>query len=100
MSFMQNYLGFSGSIKERGAFYQPLGDSKTSFVDTRDIAAVAVIALTKSREHEIKTYNITGPEAISNYDIANILSNTTCRKITYVDISDEDARKGMKGAFI
>lgn len=74
MSFMQNYLGLSDSIKTRSVFYQPLGDSKTSFVDTRDIAALTVEALTKSREHENKAYNVTGPEAVSNYEIANILS--------------------------
>lgn len=96
MSFMQNYLGLSDSIKTRGVFYQSLGDSKTSFVDTRDIAAVAVEALTKSRAHENKAYNVTGPEAVSNYEIANILSEILGRKVTYVDISDEDARKAMK----
>jgi uncharacterized protein YbjT (DUF2867 family) len=96
MSFMQNYLGLSDSIKTRSVFYQPLGDSKTSFVDTRDIAAVAVGALTKSREHENKAYNVTGPEAVSNYEIANILSEILGRKVTYVDISDDDARKAMK----
>jgi uncharacterized protein YbjT (DUF2867 family) len=95
MSFMQNYLGLSNSIKSQGVFYSPLIDSRTSFVDLRDIAAVAVEALTKSG-HENKAYNITGPEAVSNYDIANILSKTTGRKITYVNISDDDARKGMK----
>jgi uncharacterized protein YbjT (DUF2867 family) len=95
MSFMQNYLGLSNSIKSQGVFYSPLIDSRTSFVDVRDIAAVAVEALTKSG-HENKAYNITGPEAVSNYDIANILSKTTGRKITYVNISDDDARKGMK----
>jgi uncharacterized protein YbjT (DUF2867 family) len=95
MSFMQNYLGLNNSIKSQGVFYAPLIDSRTSFVDVRDIAAVAVEALTKSR-HENKTYNITGPEAVSNYDIADILSKTTGRKITYVNISDDDARKGMK----
>jgi uncharacterized protein YbjT (DUF2867 family) len=95
MSFMQNYLGLSNSIKSQGVFYTPLIDSRTSFVDLRDIAAVAVEALTKSG-HENKAYNITGPEAVSNYDIANILSKTTGRKITYVNISDDDARKGMK----
>jgi uncharacterized protein YbjT (DUF2867 family) len=96
MSFMQNYLGLSDSIKTRSVFYQPLGDSKTSFVDTRDIAAVAVGALTKSREHENKAYNVTGPEAVSNYEIANILSEILGRKVTYIDISDDDARKAMK----
>jgi uncharacterized protein YbjT (DUF2867 family) len=95
MSFMQNYLGHSDSIKSQGVFYAPLIDSRTSFVDVRDIAAVAVEALTKSG-HENKAYNITGPEAVSNYDIANILSKTTDRKITYVNISDDEARKGMK----
>jgi uncharacterized protein YbjT (DUF2867 family) len=95
MSFMQNYLGLSDSIKSQGVFYAPLIDSRTSFVDVRDIAAVAVETLTKSG-HENKAYNITGPEAVSNYDIANILSKTTGRKITYVNISDDDARKGMK----
>jgi uncharacterized protein YbjT (DUF2867 family) len=95
MSFMQNYLGLSNSIKSQGVFYAPLKDSRTSFVDVRDIAAVAVEALTKSG-HENKAYDITGPEAVSNYDIANILSKTTGRKITYVNISDDDARKGMK----
>jgi uncharacterized protein YbjT (DUF2867 family) len=95
MSFMQNYLGLSNSIKSQGVFYAPLIDSRTSFVDVRDIAAVAVEALTKSG-HENKAYDITGPEAVSNYDIANILSKTTGRKITYINISDDDARKGMK----
>jgi uncharacterized protein YbjT (DUF2867 family) len=94
-SFMQNYLGFANSIKSQGVFYAPLADSRSSFVDTRDIAAVAVEALTKSG-HENKAYNITGPEAVSNYDIANILSKITGTKVTYVNVSDDDACKEMK----
>src|SRR5919198_337065 len=92
---MQNYLGFANSIKSQGVFYAPLADSRSSFVDTRDIAAVAVEALTKSG-HENKAYNITGPEAVSNYDIANILSKITGTKVTYVNVSDDDACKEMK----
>jgi uncharacterized protein YbjT (DUF2867 family) len=94
-SFMQNYLGFANSIKLQGVFYAPLADSRSSFVDVRDIAAVAVQALTQGG-YENKAYNITGPEAVSNYDIANILSKSTGRKITYVNVSDDDARKEMK----
>lgn len=97
MPFMQNYLGFD-SIRTQGMFSIPVGDSKTSFVDTRDIAAVAVQALTKSNEHMNKVYNITGPEAISNYEIAEILSNIAKKKITYVDVSDNDARRRMKNS--
>lgn len=91
-SFMQNYLGYVDSIKSQGIFYAPLADSKSSFVDVRDIAAVAVEALAHDG-HENKAYNITGPLAVSNYDIAHILSKITGREITYVNVSDEDARR-------
>ena len=42
------------------------------------------------------SYNIRGPVAISNYEIAEILSGVVGKKIAYVDVSDNDARKGMK----
>src|ERR671933_469429 len=48
--FMQNFVTFySNFIKTQGAFYVPAGDAKASFVDVRDIAAVAVQALVGSR---------------------------------------------------
>jgi len=98
MSFMQNYLGLADSIRTLGTFSFPLGDSKTSFVDTRDIAAAAVQALTNSNEHRDKAYNITGPAAISNYEIADILSNIADKKVTYVDVSINGTRNVMKNA--
>ena len=63
-SFMQNYVHFSAlTVKEQNVFYQPIGDGKVPSVDTRDIAAVALAALTNSRKHADKAYEITGPEA-------------------------------------
>src|SRR5919197_5687476 len=48
--FMQNFITFySHFIKTQGAFYVPAGDAKASFVDVRDIAAVAVQALSRNR---------------------------------------------------
>ena len=39
---MQNFINFFGqTIKTQNAFYLPVGDGKVSFVDVRDIAAVA-----------------------------------------------------------
>lgn len=97
--FMQNFVNFfSQSIKEQGAFYLPAGDGRVSFVDVRDIASVAVQTLTKNNvgRHNGKAYNITGPEAISYGDVARILSDQLGKKISYVDISEDAARKGMK----
>jgi uncharacterized protein YbjT (DUF2867 family) len=39
-AFMQNFVNYYG-IKNKNAFYLPAGDGKISFVDARDIAAVA-----------------------------------------------------------
>jgi uncharacterized protein YbjT (DUF2867 family) len=95
--FMQNFINFhSPSIKENNAFYIPLEDAKVSLVDVRDIAAVAVKSLTDEDRHKNKTYLITGPEALSYHQVAEILSNRTERKINYVNISDEEARAVMK----
>jgi uncharacterized protein YbjT (DUF2867 family) len=48
--------------------------------------------------HYNKSYMITGPEALSYYQTAEILSNATGKKIEYMNISDKEAREGMKEA--
>ena len=94
--FMQNYTNFSGStIKTQNTFYLPMGDGKVSHIDARDIASVAVAALTQDG-HEGKAYEITGPEAISNEQIADIISQVVGRKINYVDVPEDAAREEMK----
>ncbi len=100
--FMQNFVTFySHFIKTQGAFYVPAGDAKASLVDVRDIAAVAVQVLSGSSKngetkHIRKAYDITGGEALSYEQAAEILSKEIGKKVNYVNISDEDARKGMK----
>jgi uncharacterized protein YbjT (DUF2867 family) len=97
-SFMQSFLTRSSqTLKNQNAFYLPAGDGKISFVDARDVAAVVVEVLTKNgSQHKNKVYDITGPEALSHSQVAEILSKETGRRISYVDISEEDARNRMK----
>jgi uncharacterized protein YbjT (DUF2867 family) len=84
--FMQNTLTYYlPTIQSDGAFYLPTKDSKNSVIDTRDIAAVAVKALTTSG-HENKAYELTGPEAVSHEQIAQKLSAAAGTQIKYVDI--------------
>ena len=93
--FMQNLLGFAGMIK-RGTIYQPAGTSKASFVDTRDIAAVAASALTEPG-HEGKAYDITGPELLSYGDVAGIFSRVLGKPVKYQDIPPAAAKEAMVG---
>ena len=46
-------------------------------------------------KHISKAYTITGPEELS-YSRAEILFNVTGKKISYVNVSEEDTRAGMK----
>jgi uncharacterized protein YbjT (DUF2867 family) len=93
--FMQNFLGM-GPMIAKGAFHQPLGPAKISHVDARDIAAVAAKVLT-SDGHAGKAYLISGPEALSNDDIARTFTKLLNKTVRYVDVSPEDAKKNMVG---
>lgn len=95
--FMQNFVNYySNLIRSQGAFYIPAGDAKVSFVDVRDIAAVAVKSLINDNQQKGRAYNITGGEALSYGQAAEILSKAVGKKINYVNVTDQDARKGMK----
>jgi uncharacterized protein YbjT (DUF2867 family) len=97
--FMQNFVNFfAQTIKNQDAFYLAAGDGKVSFVDVRDIAAVAVHSLVDGvgSQHEGKAYDITGGEALSYGQAAEVLSSEVGKKINYMNISNDDARKGMK----
>jgi uncharacterized protein YbjT (DUF2867 family) len=84
---MQNFINFHGhSIRNNNAFYLPMESAKVSVVDVRDIAAVAVKALTENgdnNKHNNKIYLIAGPEALSYHQMAELLSNATGKKISY-----------------
>ena len=102
-AFMQNLVNYYGyNIESQNAIFLPARDGKvSSFVDVRDIAAVAAKVLlpendSRGNQHENKTYVITGPEALSYSQAAEIISNQIGRKISYIDTSEEDVRKAMK----
>ena len=95
--FMQNYsTQAAGSIRS-GAIYEPAADGASAFIDTRDIAEVAVIVLTKPG-HEGKAYALTGPQAMTRADVAAVISKATGRPVKYVAVDDAALRKGMAGA--
>ena len=95
--FMQNYSTMSvGSIKA-GAIYEPAADGASSFIDARDIADVAVVALTKPG-HEGKAYALTGPAPLTRADVADAVSKVSGREVKYVAVDDAALRSAMAGA--
>lgn len=95
--FMQNFVNYSGgTIKGQSAFYGSQAEGKVSHIDIRDIGAVAVKVLTEDG-HLDKAYTLTGPEALTNARIAEILSEDLGREIKYVNISDEQFKQALLG---
>jgi uncharacterized protein YbjT (DUF2867 family) len=95
--FLQNIVAFNAaSIRTQGAFYQAMGDAKVSYLDVSDIAVVAVKAL-QGGTHSGKTYELNGPEAISNEELAKRISKVSGRSVNFVDIPESAQRDAMLG---
>jgi uncharacterized protein YbjT (DUF2867 family) len=91
-SFMQNFINYFPP--RDGVIYLPWGNGKASFVDARDIAAVAARALT-NEAHKNKIYTLTGPSALSIDEVARTLSHAAGREIKYVDVPESTAHDAM-----
>jgi uncharacterized protein YbjT (DUF2867 family) len=94
--YMQGLLNFRQSIKEKSAFFAATGEGRISAVDVRDLADVAVAALTGS-QHDNKSYSLTGPEALTFTEMAKQLSAALGRTITFVDVPPEAMREALTG---
>lgn len=94
-SFMQNVLTYyAPSVRAQGAFYGAMGNARTSYLDVRNIAVVAAKAL-QGGDHDGKTYELNGPEALTYSEVAQKISRHAGIAARYVDIPVEAQRKAM-----
>jgi uncharacterized protein YbjT (DUF2867 family) len=89
--FMQNLLAQAEYIVKDGVVYSASGDGKIPYIDPRDIAAVAFVTLTQPG-HLGKKYVLTGGEAISYRQAAEIIGTTIGKAVRFVDESPDQAR--------
>ncbi len=94
-AFMQNIVGqFAGDIRKSNSFHAPQGNGRVSSIDARDVAAVAARVLTQPPPPS-GYFDLTGPAALSNYDIAAVLSRVLGREIQYVDTQPGETRAAL-----
>ena len=84
--FMQNLNTTHREDIKNGELFLPAGNGKTSFIDVRDIAAVAVRALIEDG-HSNRAYPLTGNEALTYYDVADIFTSVLGKEIRYTNPS-------------
>lgn len=96
--FMQNFHTFwLAGIREHGTVFLPTGTAKGSFIDARDIAAVAATLL-DGHAHDGEAFDLTGARALDHDEAAAILSRAAGRTIRYQDIPPEAMLTGLLGA--
>jgi uncharacterized protein YbjT (DUF2867 family) len=95
--FMQNFSTYKrDGIRSQGVIADSTGDAAWSVVDARDVGAVAAKALTENG-HEGHAYKLSGPEALSQPQMAERISKATGRSVRYVDLTDADYRAAQIG---
>lgn len=96
--FMQDFVVHHGAaIRSDDRFLKPEGGGAVSYVDSRDVAAVAVEALV-SNVFESQKLFLTGAEALTNLEVAAIFSRVLEREITYADVRPGMAVDSMRAA--
>ena len=87
---MTNLLGAADGVQKASAIFLPGAGAKIAMIDPRDVAEVAVVALT-SDGHERRSYVLTGREAVTFDGVAERLSDVTGRPVAFVAVPDEAA---------
>jgi NAD(P)H dehydrogenase (quinone) len=80
-----------GMVGHDGAIRGPAGEGRVSAVAQQDIADAATAVLTAPGDHAGRTYDLTGPEALTFDEIARTLTDATGRAISYVRETLEEA---------
>jgi len=85
LDVLADFVGADGVL--RG----PAGDGRCAFVARADVARVAAAVLADPAGHAGRTYDLTGPQALTLTDVARVLSDVRGRPVTFADETLDEA---------
>jgi uncharacterized protein YbjT (DUF2867 family) len=89
--FMSNLLWEAASIKQ-GAIASSFGVGRMSFIDPRDVAEVALVALTELDAGD-GVWAFGGPEPLSYDDVAATFSRVLARRVEHIRLDEQRFRE-------
>ncbi|MEO3753856.1 NmrA family NAD(P)-binding protein [Streptomyces sp. B6B3] len=92
--FASNAFAWAESVRTGRAVLAPFGEVALPVVDPADIAEVAAAAL-REEAHAGRTYELTGPEAVSPRRQAEAISRALGEDVAFVELSRAAARDHM-----
>lgn len=87
-----NTLGWADDIRRYGAVRWSYGAAGRSLIHERDVADVAVLALTEEG-HTGSTYNLTGPEVLTQAEQARTIGDAIGSPVRWEELSREETRQ-------
>lgn len=94
---MQNFINYDLQSVKNGVLYFPSGTGKAAYVDVQDVATASTQVLTNPESHVGKVYNLTGTEALSHAQMAQIFTTVLGRTFQHIDPSVEEFQQTLKG---
>lgn len=89
-TFFAEWLMYvSENIREKDNFPLPFADARYAPIAAEDQGRVIAAILHNPAEHAGKTYPLYGPKELTQYEIADILTQVLGRKITYLPVEIE-----------
>ncbi|MFG1890887.1 NAD(P)H-binding protein [Micromonospora sp. NPDC049051] len=95
VGFMQNLPADVVFADGEGRFHGSYGAGRVGYVDARDVAAVAAVVLTRP-VGEDATLVVTGAEAPTHAEIAEVMSATLGRPVRYVDLTPSEMAERLR----
>ncbi len=80
---------------ETGVLSESAGDGQMNFLTRADLAESIAVVATEGG-HAGKTYELTGPEALSNYDLVDLASEIYEKPMFYDDLSPDEYYQHLK----
>jgi uncharacterized protein YbjT (DUF2867 family) len=97
--FMQVFTGGALLAAIRaGALRVPAAQAAISWIDARDVAAVAAVALIAEQAHARRAYALTGDQALDHAEVAALIRDAAGIDVRYEALGEDDARRALSGA--
>ena len=94
--FMDNFVNFAGmGIKSSGQFYGASGVGRSAYVSSGDIARAAAAIFATAADHRGQTYVLTGPESLTDSEVAGKISEVTGKPASFVNVPPDQLSAAM-----
>ncbi|MFF3326623.1 SDR family oxidoreductase [Streptomyces sp. NPDC002889] len=92
--FATNAYAYAETVRGTRTVVAPFGDVALPVIDPADIAEVAAVTL-REDGHAGRTYELTGPEAVSPRGQAKAIGDALDAEVLFVELNRDDARTHM-----